>query len=411
MRIARNTRAFSHAIALGRFVRGLILLIAVSHACWWAASRAAEEDPVDTDIALAFDEEDAEADAAEATADEGDDDGAVDYASFTTERQMAADEITMRRIRRCCCPSWTNYAIFDVLFLQRNNSIGEQPLVTTNPGEVVMTKQDLQPGIGTGVRLFYGNLLTDAIGWEIGYLGIYGMTGDALAQGEGLRLPPDLSSVVTNFGDAEEVRGLYRSTLNMAEANLFLYDCRRECHTSCCGRGCTTSCHCVDWIGGFVWAGLDEQASLTATCCDPPESSSYSVQSTTNYFGGQIGMRGRREWCRWATEGWWKAGLCGTSASQSQDPIYDTITSLEERGRRSSTDAGVAFLGNLNAALIYKVTQVWRVRAGYNLIWLTDATQAPSQWDFSIAPDAGTGINSNGTLFLHGANLGLEARW
>jgi hypothetical protein len=54
---------------------------------------------------------------------------------------------------------------------------------------------------------------------------------------------------------------------------------------------------------------------------------------------------------------------------------------------------------------------VWGLRAGYNVYWLTNAAFAPSQWDFSTASTAGTGINDNGTLFLHGANLGVEARW
>jgi hypothetical protein len=36
---------------------------------------------------------------------------------------------------------------------------------------------------------------------------------------------------------------------------------------------------------------------------------------------------------------------------------------------------------------------------------------APTQFDFDTAAGAGTGINDNGGIFLHGANLGAEARW
>ena len=77
----------------------------------------------------------------------------------------------------------------------------------------------------------------------------------------------------------------------------------------------------------------------------------------------------------------------------------------------AATAAGVGFIGNLNATLVYRLTETWGLRAGYNLIWLTNATLAPTQWDFATAAGAGTGINDNGGLFLHGANLGLEARW
>lgn len=326
------------------------------------------------------------------------------------------DEESMRRIRASCgdcCPDWSRYAIFDVLFLQRNNSTGDQPLVFDALGDPVMAMGDLQPGIGTGTRVFYGALVTDTWGWEIGYTGLYGMFGEALATGDGdLSLPPDLDAVVSNFGDADSVRGTSWSTLNMAEINVFRYRCCPECRpTRCRLTDCRPSCHCVDWIAGFVWAGLDERASLAATCCDPPETSSYTTRATTNYFGPQLGMRGRREWRRWAVEGWWKTALCGTSASQSQDPIVDTVTGITERDARSATAAAVGFIGSLNGTLVYRLTDTWGLRAGYNLYWLTNAAFAPSQWDFGTDAGAGSAINDNGTLFLHGANLGAEARW
>jgi len=331
--------------------------------------------------------------------------------------EAAVGDECMDEMRRCCgsrcCPSWDTYAIYDVLFLQRNNAVGNRPLVFTDLGDPVMTTQDLQPGIGTGTRVFFGRLATETWGWEIGYTGIYGMFGDAVVTGPGnLQLPPDLSIVVSNFSDAEQVRGTYQSSLNMAEFNVFRYRCcpeRRPTRLAC--TDCQPSCHCINWLAGFVWAGLNEQSILAGTCCDPPETSTYAVQTTTNYFGPQIGMRGRREWCRWAVEGWWKTALCGTAAAQGQAPIEDTVTGLTERGAIRSTDAGVGFIGSLNATLVYRLTEVWGLRAGYNVYWLTNAAFAPSQWDFSTASTAGTGINDNGTLFLHGANLGVEARW
>ena len=324
-----------------------------------------------------------------------------------------ADDACMQELRRCCCcPAWTHYAIFDVLFLQRNNQNGNQPLVFTATGVPVMTMQDLQPSLATGVRLFYGELFTDRLGWEIGYTGIYGMFGQAVVTGnENLQLPPDLGTVVNNFNDADKVRATYWSTLNIAEFNLFCYDCCQECGpTNCPLTSCKPSCHCINYLAGFVWAGLNEQASLTSTCCNPPESASYTVNSSTNYFGPQIGMRGRREWQRWAVEGWWKTAVCGTNVYQSQAPIVGTITG-PERGAISANDTGVGFIGSINGTLIYRLTDVWGLRAGYNFYWLTNSALAPSQWDFATNTGAGTGINDNGGIFLQGANLGAEARW
>lgn len=324
-----------------------------------------------------------------------------------------ADDACLREIRRCCCPNWTHYAIFDVLFLQRNNANGDGPLVfdaaTDRP---VMTQRDLRPGTATGVRLFSGHLFTDTLGWEIGYTGIYGMFADATVTGPAnLELPLPLGLAVNNFNAADQVRATSRSTLNIFEANVFHYDCCRTCGPDWCSltRG-RPNCHCVDWLAGFVWAGLDEQAGLTAICCADQEVASYDVRATTNYFGAQIGQRGRREWCRWAVEGWWKTALCGTSASQSASPIVGSISGVE-RGAESAAAAGVGFIGQLNGTLIYRITQHWGLRAGYNFYWLTNAALAPSQWDFNTVAGAGTRIDANGTLFLHGANLGSEYRW
>lgn len=316
------------------------------------------------------------------------------------------DEACMQVLRRCCCcPGWDHYAIFDVLFLQRNNQAGNQPLlINDQTGLPVMTAQDLQPSVATGVRVFYGHLVTDTIGWEIGYTGIYGMFGQAAVAGPGIIDFPD--PLGTDFTDANSARATWWSTLNIAEANVFWYDCCEEC-----GPHCRRSCHCVSWLTGFIWAGLDEQSSIDTLCCDPPEPNRYgSVRTSTNYFGPQVGMWGRREWQRWAVEGWWKTAICGTNAYQAQDPIVSSVTGLVRPGR-SATDTGVGFIGGLNGTLVYRITEVWGLRAGYNLYWLTNAALAPTQYDFGLFADSGSRVNDNGGLFLHGANLGVEARW
>lgn len=313
----------------------------------------------------------------------------------------------LEAVRDCCCPGWTRYAIFDALFLQRSNQAGNQPLVMNlDTGAPALTTQNLQPSVGTGARAFYGALMTERLGWEIGYTGVYGMFGAATATGAAnLEMAPPLgpaiSSLNPNFADT--ARATWLSNLNMAEVNVFRYDCGPEC-----GR-CGPNCHCIDWLVGFVWAGLAEQAGLATFCCDPPDPTKYDVRTNTNYFGPQVGMRGRRQWDRWAVEGWWKTALCGTSAYQAADPIV--AEGVVVREAQSATAVGVGFIGSLNATLVYRLTDVWGLRAGYNLIWLTNGALAPTQFDFTDTPASGTGINDNGVLFLHGANLGVEARW
>lgn len=230
---------------------------------------------------------------------------------------------------------------------------------------------------------------------------------------ENLRAPGDLGNGINNnFNDAELMRSTYSSTLNMAEANLFFYEC--------CGDRNPSSesawnqryhCTCIDWIGGLRWAGLNENAALQSTCCDLSESSEYRVRTSSNLFGGQIGLRARKEYQRWAFEGWLKTGLAGVCLSQTQDEIINTMTpGVLLRDGASSNATGLGTFSDMNITAIYKLNQRWGLRAGYNMLWLTGVALAPSQWNFST-PEAVTAINNDGGLFLYGANLGVEARW
>ena len=102
-----------------------------------------------------------------------------------------------------------------------------------------------------------------------------------------------------------------------------------------------------------------------------------------------------------------EAGLLLLRPSAWNSPAVTGVV----RPGRSATDAGVGFIGGLNGTLVYRITDVWGLRAGYNLYWLTNAALAPTQYDFGAFVDSGARINDNGGIFLHGANLGVEARW
>jgi hypothetical protein len=81
------------------------------------------------------------------------------------------------------------------------------------------------------------------------------------------------------------------------------------------------------------------------------------------------------------------------------------------RSARSASEGGVGFIGDLTTNLAYKLSDSWRVRAGYNFLWLSGVALAPNQFDFAATPTAGSGLNGGAGVFLHGANLGLEATW
>lgn len=127
------------------------------------------------------------------------------------------------------------------------------------------------------------------------------------------------------------------------------------------------------------------------------------MRTSSNLFGGQIGLRARKEYQRWAFEGWLKTGLAGVCLSQTQDEIINTMTpGVLLRDGASSNATGLGTFSDMNITAIYKLNQRWGLRAGYNMLWLTGVALAPSQWNFST-PEAVTAINNDGGLFLYGA--------
>ncbi len=327
----------------------------------------------------------------------------------------------MNELRRACgcCPEWNNYFVFDVLFLQRDNATNGQAIAVgndnaPNPGEPILTTRSMQFATAPGVRLLWGQRGGDGVGWEVGYLGVYGMFADAnVTAPDEIAVPGDLGQAVHGWATADVERPTYASSLNIVEANMFLYECCETCDpcaTLQCQR--TRRCRCTDWIGGFFWAGLNEQANLNVTCCPGEPSSAYSVTTASNMFGAQVGLRRRADWCRWAFERTYKVGLAGTSLYQSAGPITsplggDTIY----RDAQSDAIGGVGLLSQINLTAVYRINRQWGLRAGYNFIWLAGVALAPDQWDFTDTADSGSQLINGGGLFLHGANLGLERRW
>lgn len=307
------------------------------------------------------------------------------------------------------------YWIVDSVFLQRDNQSTDQILAAIGPNAIITTGQP-QFAVQPGLRLFRGVVDDCGRGWELGYLGVWNMFADLDEGGlANINGGDPLSFLVDGFDGRSLARATYSSTLNTAEANFL----RRSCHRGFSRHSAYPWERCgnyrrgtIDWLAGFRWAGLDEAASLQLSGGDFPGPSSYNVRTSTNFFGAQIGGRGRMEWDRWAVDGWAKAALAGTAMSQSADPIASVfVPDPPVRPARSATEGGVGFIGDLNVNLSYRLSDTWRLRTGYNFLWLTGVALAPNQFDFAATNTAGTGLNGGAGVFLHGANLGLEAAW
>lgn len=309
-----------------------------------------------------------------------------------------------------------SYAVFDALFLQRNNAAIDRPVVvdSTAPSVAVIATGDPQSTIGTGARLLYGNYGEEDLGWEVGYLGVYGMSAARTAgAGGSLQVADQAFASQTGLNNGFTARVTDNSSINSLELNVVWHDYdggynRRSGRPwqRCEGYD---GAH-VDWIGGFRWANLQDAAVLSIPPGSSPQASTYSVNATSNLFAAQVGTRGRMAFEGWAVEGWMKIGVAGTALSQSQS-MFDALATKPFRQPQSSDTAGMGMIADMNLSAIYRFNDIWGLRLGYNLMWLTGVALAPDQWDFTPSQAGGTGLNGSGSVFLSGANLGLEARW
>lgn len=324
-------------------------------------------------------------------------------------------------VREClgCCPGWMRYASFDALFLGRSETATDRPLVVANglapaPGRTLLSTDDLRYATSISTRVFYGWHAPGHVGWEVGYVGVYGMHADARVTGDDtLALPGGLGLIQgSGFDDAVAVRPFTTATLNMAEINWFSRDeGGRDPNSPYPWRRCHDLPASRDWLVGIRWAGLDEMATLDVTCCEGESPSSYRVTTSSQLIGPQVGYRRRSEWGGWAFEGWAKVALVGAILSQEQGELVGPFDGVEVRGPRSGTAGDVGMIGDLTFSLARRLNDTWGLRAGYNLIWLTGVALAANQWDFTTTDSSGTGLVGDSTLFLHGASLGIEARW
>lgn len=319
---------------------------------------------------------------------------------------------------RPCVPDERSYAVFDALFLQRNNAAIDRPIVvdSTAPSVPAISSGDLQSTIGTGARLLYGTYGEDDIGWEVGYLGVYGMTAAraATTAGGSLEAPNKTFATQTGLNGGFSARATDNASINSLELNMVFheYDGGYNRRSGRPWQRCEgyDGGH-IDWIGGFRWANLQDAAVLAIPPNASPQPSTYSVNATSNLFAAQVGTRGRMAFEQWAVEGWMKIGIAGTALSQSQAIFDANLPPIPYRQPTSSDTAGMGMIADMNLSAIYRLNDVWGLRVGYNLMWLTGVALAPDQFDFTPTQAGGTNIVGSGSMFLSGANLGVEARW
>jgi hypothetical protein len=287
-----------------------------------------------------------------------------------------------------CRPQWDLQA--ESIFLWRDNDARSRPITALNPQSI-----DFDAGIGPMITL---GLRADAKhGWEGRYFSALGMTGEIDNSNSNFAqqlLFTQLDFSAPGFNGPDSYALQYQSDLHSAEIN-YVHSWDR-----------------LSLLGGFRFVRLSENfewRSGRSGISSEVAGGSLGTHTNNDLYGGQIGARWRQNYQRLFCDIKGRAGLFGNEANQRTTLLAIGYLDPREFAGSTTYDSAVAFVGDLNFSAGIRVTSVWAIRAGYNLIWIDRVALAPDQFQgFEFASQQ---VAIDGSVFLHGVNVGLEGCW
>ena len=253
--------------------------------------------------------------------------------------------------------------------------------------------------VGVGPRIIATREVDDGMTWETEYFGVFGMNANAAES--------------SNDGISSSGGGIPGSPLALPAQ--FVAQYRYESNLASFEFNVVRKRSSLSILAGFRYLRLEEiyrtraelSSGLDLIPINPsgpplyPINAPFEMVRTTftdkdcadNYLlGGQLGLRWRRDNNLWFYEATGKAGVFGNVYRITGEPVMSQP----------------AFIGDLNFSAGLHLTDIWSVRAGYNLLWINEVALAPHQiW----ATPQRISFDPDDRIFLQGANVGLEATW
>ncbi len=346
----------------------------------------------------------------------------------------------------CCRACPCIYGDVEFLYFQERPRYRDQPLLIDDiTGNVLQTTSDLGFVDDPGVRATFGLRMCGCRAVEFTYFGLFRNGTSSVFEN------PDPATIVMTFPTGPQgnvflnmnrVQTDYSTYLNSFEVN---FPCCCGCCTqnSCgcddggcdarCDKGaggeatcgeascgdcassksgrCNLCCRSIEWFAGFRYIELGNDMNIGVESFPAlPETGQYTLHTVNRLFGGQIGGRIRGTINRFGLELTGKAGIYDNDATESQTVI--DFPNFPLRPTTSAQGNFAAFEGELNLSGVFRLNNTWSVKAGYSVIWIEGLALSPDQLDFNFATSpSGNQLSTAGGMFLHGVNVGLEARW
>ncbi|MDY0166922.1 MAG: BBP7 family outer membrane beta-barrel protein [Thermoguttaceae bacterium] len=294
----------------------------------------------------------------------------------------------------CVEDPWLTFSA-DALFLHLNRGTrSAEPLViAVFENETRMTTHDLSFGTEVGPRFAFDIGLDSHRSIETVYFGLHqwGSTRD-VADENNLSIPSPLAVTTQDFFMADRMTLDYRSRIHNVEVNYW----RRL--------GCTN----FHLLAGFRYFNLDERFNINSED-DQTGTSDYRVNARNNLYGAQLGGRWEATRGQLGVDFFGKAGVFGNAAGQRtfMGDLDNTVVLRDF----NTTGSRTAFIGELGINATWRFTECLAARAGYQLMWVEGVARAPDQLDFTNTLQSGSALVFDQGAFMHGAHVGLEARW
>lgn len=165
------------------------------------------------------------------------------------------------------------------------------------------------------------------------------------------------------------------------------------------------------WLVGFRWVQFDQTLSIAEAAVVPdPLRSLIQSRVENDLYGGQCGF----DTLLWNVPGGplrvnavGKAGVYAAAARQSL-AYQDTDGFVLGLGD-ATTDT--AFFGEVGMNASLRLTNMLSARAGYTLLWAGGIAVPAGQFSANDFNTGVAGIDTSGSVLLHGFTVGAEARW
>jgi hypothetical protein len=323
----------------------------------------------------------------------------------------------------CAAPRWYDFAV-DYMMLKRDNT-GRSDLVLSTfgvNGTPALTMNQLDFGsYKPGFRFAAALQIAAANSLEFIYFGQFNYTASARVRAGG----NNLYSVFSNFGvgpfggfsefDQANFQQInYQSSFDSFEIN---WRCRWMA-PNCRYQG--------SWTVGVRHFILDEKFR-------------FASQSGVNGFLGPIGLvpaRGRDDTdttndltgIQFGTDAWMcllpglragaelQAGVYGNHAGVNTI-IGSNLVPPSQAFREHLAANDVSFIGQANLLATYRINYQWSLRGGYQFLYVDGVALAPENFN-PLPPNVNNPfnprkliVNTHGSVFYHGWNVGLEYMW